>query len=172
MTLSRKISVVLLFFLLAVSPLLAMGEKQAPMKSQPASLDFSLPDIHGKTVKLSDYRGKVVMLNFWASWCPPCREEMPAMQKLHERLAKEAFAILAVNIEPGGSEKVRDYLKKNGLTFKVLFGGEEIAYRWSIRSIPTTYLINKKGDIVQTIIGPRDWVDADNLEMFMGMIKQ
>jgi len=166
-----KRSLILLFFItLIVSPGLAAGEK--PAGNEPQKLEFSLPDLGGKVVKLSDYKGRVVMLNFWASWCPPCREEMPAMQKLHQLMAKEPFAIVAVNIERGGSEKIRDFIGKNRLTFKVLLNGDELASRLSIRSIPTTYLIDKKGEVVTKIIGARDWADAENLKMFKEMVKR
>lgn len=150
---------------------LCLGEKQpaAPKKD----LDFTLPDLSGKPIKLSDYRGKVVMLNFWATWCPPCRSEMPTMQKLHEKMAQKPFAIVAVNLERGAGDEVRRFVAKNGYTFKVLLDDQgEISSRYSIYSIPTTFIIDKKGKVVDKLIGARDWLSDDNVKTWSKLIEE
>lgn len=165
------------FFLLTMVLCLAgivlgMGEK-GPSTSLKEPLDFTLSDLSGKPVKLSDYRGKVVMLNFWASWCPPCRSEMPAMQKLNEKMAGKPFAIVAVNLEKGAGDAVRKFIAKNGYTFKVLLDDKgEVAARYSIYSIPTTFIIDKKGKVVDKLIGARDWLSDDYLKAWSKLVEQ
>ena len=119
--------------------------------------DFTLQTLEGETVKLSDYRGKKVFLNYWATWCPPCREEMPEMQRFHEAYEDEVV-ILAVN--GTGSEKSREDVKKfvaeNDFTFPILMDKElEINQIYQILSIPTTYFIGTDGVIQEPrIVGP------------------
>jgi peroxiredoxin len=123
------------------------------------SVDFNLPDLSGKAVKLSDYRGKLVLLNFWASWCPPCREEMPSLQKLHEKLKEKKFALLAVSIDRGGNPPLKSFIDRGGYTFQVLLDPEgRVASRYQVISIPTTFVIDRQGKIVERILGGRDWI--------------
>jgi peroxiredoxin len=119
--------------------------------------DFTLQTLEGETVKLSDYRGKKVFLNYWATWCPPCREEMPEMQRFHEAY-KDEVVILAVN--GTGSEKsredVRKFVEERDFTFPILMDKElEINQMYQIISIPTTYFIGTDGVIQEPrIVGP------------------
>ncbi|MFA6170637.1 MAG: TlpA disulfide reductase family protein [Candidatus Margulisiibacteriota bacterium] len=163
----------LLFLVVCLAGLVwGMGEKE-PAASKKELLDFTLPDLAGKPIKLSDYRGKVIMLNFWATWCPPCRSEMPIMQKLHEKMADKPFVIVAVNLERGAGDAVCKFVAKEGYTFKVLLDNEgEVAGRYSIYSIPTTYVINKKGKVVDKLIGARDWLSDEYLKAWSKLIEQ
>ncbi|SDO88835.1 TlpA family protein disulfide reductase [Halobacillus aidingensis] len=119
--------------------------------------DFTLETLNGETVKLSDFRGKKVFLNYWATWCPPCREEMPEMQKFHEKYGDEVV-MLAVN--GTGTEKKREdvgrFVKNGGYTFPILLDKElEINQTYQILSIPTTYFIGTDGVIQEPrIVGP------------------
>jgi len=122
--------------------------------------DFSLKDLDGNTVKLSDYRGKIVFLNFWASWCGPCTSEMPEFKKVHRQFSKEDDAvILAVNLTDGfreTEEKARKFIADNGYTMKVLLDTTGSAAKdYGIYSIPTTYVINRDGSIVTYMEGAR-----------------
>jgi len=122
--------------------------------------DFSLKDLDGNTVKLSDYRGKIVFLNFWASWCGPCTSEMPEFEKVHRQFSKEGDAvILAVNLTDGfreTEEKARKFIADNGYTMKVLLDTTGSAAKdYGIYSIPTTYVINRDGSIVTYMEGAR-----------------
>lgn len=119
--------------------------------------DFTLRDLGGNTVRLQDLRGKVVFLNFWATWCPPCRLEMPTMEQLHREFADQGLVILAVNFRES-QDDVRSFVKQHGLTFTTLLDEEEKAFGlYRAWSLPTTYLINKNGEIVGKVIGYRDW---------------
>ncbi len=119
--------------------------------------DFTLKDLDGNPVRLRDLRGKVVFLNFWATWCPPCRLEMPAMEKLHKELGTQGLTILAINFGEG-SEAIKAFYREQHLTFTTLLDKKtEVFALYKAWSLPTTYLINKKGELVGKVIGFREW---------------
>lgn len=119
--------------------------------------DFTLKDLHGNPISLRDLRGKVVFLNFWATWCPPCRLEMPTMEELHSEFGGQGLVILAINFREG-PEEIDRFFKQRRLTFTTLLDGEGKAFEsYQAWSLPTTYLINKSGEIVGKVIGYRDW---------------
>jgi len=117
--------------------------------------DFALQDAQGKTVRLSDLRGGPVLVNMWASWCPPCQAEMPAMQKTYEIYAKQGFTILAVNTTYQDEQSAAlEFAAQHGLTFPILFdldGSVSRAYR--VQSMPTSFFIDQEGVIRRVIIG-------------------
>lgn len=118
-----------------------------------AALDFKLKDLNGKDVSLSDYKGKKVFLNFWASWCPPCKAEMPDIEKLHQQTKDSDLVILAVNI---GEDKTtaKSFMQSNKYSFTVLLdSNQNIAAQYNISAIPTSFFIDKEGNIVSTIKG-------------------
>lgn len=120
---------------------------------------FRLPTLDGQTIVLSDYRGKVVFLNFWATWCPPCREEMPSMQRLHQRFAQRPFVMIAVN-EDTSAEPVRRFLSELGLTFAVALDPQgTLPARYGVTGYPETFLIDHAGLVVRHVIGPLEWDD-------------
>lgn len=118
--------------------------------------DFELSDMEGNPVKLSDYRGKAVLLNFWASWCPPCRAEMPHMEKLYNKYKDENFDILAVNLtntekNSGDAEK---FVKELGLTFTIPMDVKgEAGSDYNIMAYPTSYFIDSDGVIREKVLG-------------------
>ena len=120
--------------------------------------NFSLADLNGNTVRLTDYKGKVVLLNIWATWCPPCVEEMPSMERLHRELKDELFAILAVSIDSSGAEVVVPFMEKYNLSFTTLTDQKGVMKSlYQTTGIPESFIIDKDGTIAQRIIGPRDW---------------
>ncbi|MBU9674395.1 TlpA family protein disulfide reductase [Planococcus sp. CP5-4] len=124
-----------------------------------AAPDFTLTDQNGETVKLSDYQGKKVILNFWATWCPPCRAEMPHMQEFHENNADGDVEVLAVNLtaQDNGDEAIQSFIDQFGLTFSIPMDETgSTAQTYQIRTVPTTYILNTKGEIAQKIVGPMD----------------
>jgi peroxiredoxin len=119
--------------------------------------DFAVRTINGEVVRLSDFRGKTVVLNFWASWCPPCRAEMPDFQELHEqREAADDFVILAVDKLVEDTEgAVRDFVEGFELTFAVAFDEtDEIVQRYGVRGLPSTFFIDRDGILRQKSLGP------------------
>lgn len=137
---------------------------------QPAP-DFTFPDLHGKEVSLSDYRGKVVLVNIWATWCGPCRDEMPSMQRLYERLKGKDFEILAVSIDSTGSKAVAPFMEELNLTFPALLDPEgKIRTLYGITGVPESYVVDKKGILVEKVIGPLDWSTPKVLRFFQDLI--
>ena len=121
--------------------------------------NFTLRTLNGKRVSLHDYRGKVVLLHFWATWCKPCREELPTLQQLWEGLKGEELVLLAVAVDGRGKKQVEDYIGRYHFTFPVLLdAGGEVRRSYIVRGIPTTYIIGKDGNFSGIAIGPRDWM--------------
>ncbi|PLY01385.1 MAG: thioredoxin [Desulfuromonas sp.] len=133
--------------------------------------DFSLQDVHGKTVRLADMQGKVVFLNFWATWCPPCRVEMPSMEMLNEVFASQGFVMLAVNVEPEGRETVPPFLKSNPHEFSVLLDYEtKVQNAYGVYRFPETFLIDKQGRIARHYIGAYDWSSVEILKQIKELV--
>jgi thiol-disulfide isomerase/thioredoxin len=118
---------------------------------------LALKDLSGRTHALADHRGKVLLINFWATWCEPCREEMPSMRTLRERLAGRPFEILAVNYGESAS-RVRDFLERERLDFLTLLDPNQDAARaWRVRVLPGSFLVDAEGRVRYSVIGELDW---------------
>ena len=129
--------------------------RPAPSSSAP---DFIVPGLAGPALRLSDFKDQVVFLNFWATWCPPCKEEMPSMERLYRRYKDKGFTILAVSIDAGGPAPVAAFVKKFGLTFPIGLDPKlSVANQYTVRGLPATFLIDRKGAVAAVAIGPRDW---------------
>lgn len=117
--------------------------------------DFTLQDTQGKTVQLSALRGRPVLLNMWASWCPPCKAEMPVMQKIHEQYGAEGFTLLAVNTTyQDNRQNAFEFASSLGLTFPVLFDLDgSVSQKYQVRSMPTSFFIDREGTIQRVVIG-------------------
>ena len=122
-------------------------------QSDGVASDFSLKDMSGKTVRLSDYKGKVVLLEFWATWCPPCRASVPGLEKLHKAYKDKGLVLLAVSMDEGGWDEVQAYVKESGITYTVLKGTEDVATKYQVRSIPMMLVLNKEGKITKRYLG-------------------
>jgi thiol-disulfide isomerase/thioredoxin len=135
---------------------LAAGGTLKPWESG-ATPPLKLRDLQGKEHTLADYRGKVVLLNFWATWCDPCREEMPAMQRLQDKLAGKPFAILAVDYGEG-APRVSDFLKKVPLRFTVLLDRDtSAATAWKVKVLPTSLVIDAEQKVRFVAVGDVGW---------------
>jgi peroxiredoxin len=122
-------------------------------QSDTMASDFSLQDMSGKTVRLSDYKGKVVLLEFWAAWCPPCRASVPGLEKLHKAYKDKGLVLLAVSMDEGGWDEVRSFITESGITYTVLKGTEDVAAKYQVRSIPMMLVLNKEGKISKRYLG-------------------
>ena len=143
--------------------------------------DFEAVDLQGRAVSLSDLRGEVVFLNVWATWCPPCREEMPSMQRLYERLGPEGLRIVAVSIDsdpgktdasgrPGGD--VQEFAEEYGLTFDIWHDPSgEIQQVYRTTGIPESFVIDRNGIIVKKVIGATEWDSDANVELFRRLLR-
>lgn len=129
--------------------------------------DFTLPTLDGGSITLSGLKGKVVLINFWTTWCPPCREEMPSLEKLYRHFKHEKFTLLAVDIMEH-PETVKTFARKYDLTFPILLDkAGDVSAKYGANAIPTTYIIDKKGKAVGKAIGPRKW-NGDHAKDIIG----
>lgn len=133
---------------------LSIGEPSSDLVGKPA-LDFKLDALDGKTYRLENLRGKVVLIDFWATWCPPCRKELPAIEKIYREYGEKGLVVLAVTSEP---ERVAaSFIEKHGYTFPVLIDAEQTAYDlYAVRSIPVVIVIDRQGRISAHVTGQRD----------------
>lgn len=133
---------------------------------------FTLPGLDGSMVSLADYKGKTVLLNIWATWCPPCVAEMPSMEKLYQELKNEDFEILAVSIDVTGSNEVAPFMKKHRLSFPALIDTQgTIKDLYQTTGVPESFIIDKDGIIAKKIIGPREWATPDVINYFRNLIQ-
>jgi len=133
--------------------------------------NFLLKDIHGNTVRLHDLKGKVVLLNFWATWCPSCRFEMPSMEALHKELSSQGLAVLTVALRES-AEDVRSFYDEHSLSFPALLDHDsEASELYETWSLPTSFVINKHGYIVGKVIGYRDWNSDQIKDFFLHLLE-
>jgi thiol-disulfide isomerase/thioredoxin len=171
----RHIIILLGFFLVILSGC-SDSSQQSPSAGPPAvgqmAPDFTLNDLGGKSQTLSALRGKVVIVNFWATWCPPCREEMPSMEQLHRELADEGLVILAVNIEKNGRQTVPQLLAGNPHSFPILIDEQEtVQKRYGVFKFPESFIVRKDGVIDDKVIGAIDWAHPPTIAYFRNLLK-
>ncbi len=132
----------------------------------PPPMDFELPDLEGRRVRLSELKGKVVVINFWTTWCPSCRIEMPDLEKLHQHFRDRELVLLAVDLRES-RQMVRKYFQDRKLNFTALLDGDgEVGRSFGIRSIPTTFIIDKSGGMVGKAFGARQWGGDRSFSLF------
>lgn len=124
-----------------------------------AAPDFRAVDLAtGETVGLEDYRGEVMLLNIWATWCAPCEEEMPSMQRLHDELSPHGLRVVAVSVDVGSGDKVQSWTQERGLTFDILHDPtRSIERRYQTTGVPESFVIDGQGTIVKKVIGSLEW---------------
>jgi peroxiredoxin len=146
----------------------AVKQAGAPARTDNATLapDFTLKDLNGKAMKLSDHRGKVVILDFWATWCPPCRAEIPFFIELMKQYSKDGLVILGAAVDEAG--RVKNFYKQYGMNYQVAVADQETPQLYGgIMGIPTTFVIDKDGYIIQKYVGfrPKSVFEADFLKL-------
>ena len=135
--------------------------------------DFQLEDNKGNLVALSALRGKVVLVNFWATWCPPCRAEMPSMERLNNAMAGEDFVLLAINIEENGRSSVAELLQKTPHTFPILYDEQGVVQElYGVYKFPESFVITKDGMIDDKVVGAIDWAHPETIAYFRGLTKE
>ena len=159
------------FLFAAVLMLLAMpsvaqqaGDGLTRLADAPLAPDFSLLDMDGAVHRLSEYRGRVVIVNFWATWCPPCREEMPSMQRAWEQLRTEGILMLGINVGEN-EDTIFQFTADYPVDFPLLLDIDSaVTGEWPVRGLPTTYVVDPDGRLVYQAIGSREWDDPDLLD--------
>jgi DsbE subfamily thiol:disulfide oxidoreductase len=146
--------------------------KLQEMKDRPVAPDFTLPNPDGRKIALKDFRGKVVFLNFWATWCESCRDEMPSMERLYREFKGKGLEIVAVNIK----EKRQDalaFVRELKLSYPVLMDPEgEVGLLYGAFGLPATYLIDRKGVVLARMWGPADWYSPAAKALIKTLVEQ
>jgi cytochrome c biogenesis protein CcmG/thiol:disulfide interchange protein DsbE len=118
---------------------------------------FALRSLDGKTVNFSQFQGKVVLVDFWASWCRPCRRSIPDLNSLYQKYSPEGFEVVGISLDKSGTSRLQEFAKKIGITYTVVMGSREIAQRWDTGpAIPVAYLVDREGEIVGKYVGLQD----------------
>lgn len=150
-----------------------LNDESITVKDNPVAPDFTLPGLDGESVSLGDYRGKVVLLNIWATWCPPCLAEAPSMEKLYNRFKDDDFKLLAVSIDEDGKNAILPFMKSKDLSFTVLLDPEGIITKlYGTTAVPESFIIRKDGKIDGKIKGAIDWMSPKVIEYLTNLIEE
>jgi len=169
----------LLFTLLFVAlPLMASAWSERPQEAPVAvtvgsmAPDFTLENVQGEKVSLSQLRGKVVIVNFWATWCPPCRSEMPSMEVLQRTFKDDGLVLLAINIEKEGRPVVEKFLKESPYSFQILLDDNaSVQNRYNVFQFPESFIVDRNGIVVKKVIGAVPWMSGNIYNLLHFMLK-
>jgi peroxiredoxin len=133
---------------------------------------FTLKSLGGEEVSLSQFRGKYVLINFWATWCGPCKIEMPSLEALYQQFKNKNFSLLAISNDMFGATIVKPFVKANHLNFTILLDQKlKVSNAFGVTSLPSTFMIDPKGEIIGTLIGAEDWATPSNILYFENLLK-
>lgn len=133
--------------------------------------DFTAPRLGGGNFRLVEARGKTLLINFWATWCPPCREEMPAMERLWQEHKTDGFVIVAVSVD-ADPKVVAPYIKEHGYTFPVVLDPKmEVANTYGVRALPSSFVVDRKGGLLALALGPRAWDNRASHALVEGLAR-
>jgi peroxiredoxin len=167
--------VILILFAVVFAISLLVKDKHVAKKiirSGDRAPEFRLQALDGRQVSLSDFRGKVVLVHFWATWCPPCVEEIPTLDRLYRELKGREFELLAVSADEGGVEAVTAFMKKNRLNVPVLLDPDRtVAGLYGTYKFPETYIVDRQGVVRYKAIGPRNWSDLAHVKIVRNIIE-
>jgi len=150
--------------LILILTLVGCGKKQIDSDSDSAKApQFTLPDINGNQVSLSDFDGKVVILDFWATWCPPCVKEVPHFIELYDEYKEQGFEMVGISLDARGANDVKPFVEKMNVNYTMLIGNQDVTKQYGgIGGIPTTFVIDKAGQIRQKYVGYREKAVFEN----------
>ena len=147
-------------------------QKKATVAENKPAPDIAVSSLQNVPLRLSDLKGKVVLLNFWATWCPPCREEIPSMIKLNNFMAGKPFQMVAVSIDEGGQSSVELFLKESGFGLPAYIDPENKASKtYGITGVPETFIIDKNGILKKKVVGPLAWDSPEVIGFLEGLMK-
>jgi thiol-disulfide isomerase/thioredoxin len=169
----KRSALPVILLLLVFGAVVLLQQWQREPTANFAAPDFVLPDLDGRLHQFANLRDKVVFLNLWATWCPPCRLEMPSMERLHRRLQGRPFVLLAVNEDGDDGNAVLPFVKSLGLTFPILLDQQgRLPPRFGVTGYPETFIIDRTGNVVKHIIGPADWDSEDMVAYLVSLLDQ
>jgi cytochrome c biogenesis protein CcmG, thiol:disulfide interchange protein DsbE len=144
----------------------------AEVKEKKPAPEINVSSLKNVPLKLSDLKGKVVLLNFWATWCPPCREEIPSMMKLNSAMAGKPFQMVAVSVDEGGVPEIESFFKTSGFSLPTYTdpGGAAVK-TYGITGVPESFVIDKNGILVKKVVGPFAWDSAETIAFLEGLMK-
>jgi len=161
--------VIVVVLILAYGVLTRMSDEKAgnlPQVGQPLA-DFALTDLQGNTVQLSALRGNVVFINVWATWCQPCIDEMPTIERLYNQLHPRGLEVVAISLDPLGAQVIEPFMRRYRLTFPVLLDVKsEVERLYGTTGVPESFIVDKQGRLVEKVVGPRDWSSPQTLALF------
>lgn len=153
----RLVSISVLLCIITLTACSREETAQPAMEGKVAP-DFTVRDLAGKETKLSELKGKVALVNFWATWCPPCREEVPSMAILNRLMAGKPFRMLAISIDQGGKKAVETFFRQANTAIPAYLDSDGVIGKmYGITGVPETFVIDRKGVIIKKVIGPLDW---------------
>jgi len=152
----RKLFLFILPFALIFLSCTKAGKTEDPGNNYSFAPNFTLRDLKGNEISLSDYRDKIVILNFWTTWCKPCRIEIPGFVEIYEEYKDKGMEILGISLDRAGSKQILKFVEENKMSYPVLLGTKEIAMDYEIQVIPITFIIDKKGKTRHKHIGYMD----------------
>ncbi len=134
--------------------------------------DIVLPDLQGDTFRLSDHRGEVILLNFWASWCAPCIEEMPSLERLHRALEAKGLRVVAVSVDDD-VQIIERFREEYDLSFLILHdAGASVSHAFETFKYPETFIVDRDGRLISKVIGARDWITPRIMVDIVGLLKE
>jgi peroxiredoxin len=168
---------VLLFQITCTEKKVETEKKAVPLKTGieigNIAPDFNIKNLKGGMTSLSDYRGKIVLINFWATWCGPCKAEMPSMEALYRSHGRDDFEILAVSIDLGDEAPVRSFVGDFGFTFPILLDSQfDVNDLFQVRVVPTSIVVDRDGVVTDRLLGAKDWNDPDAQLFVKELIKR
>ena len=160
-----------LLTILALS-ILFSASAAAQVKEGENAPNFTLKNLDGKEISLNQFRGKHVLINFWATWCGPCKIEMPSLEALYERFKDRNFVLLAISNDMFGANIVKPFVKAHNINFPVLLDQRlKVSNAFGVVSLPTTFMIDPQGKIIGTLFGAEDWATPSNILYFENLLK-
>ncbi len=165
----RILTFCFLIILSAVHNTAVAGKLMDPVSGEPKAEEFSLATVNGKSASLENFQGKFVLLNFWATWCAPCRKEMPSMSNLHNQLQSRGLEVVGVHVGPSLAG-VKKFLEAVPVDFTILIDKNMSLASWGVRGLPTTFLINPDGKIIYKAAGERVWDSPEMVEFLDELI--
>ena len=166
---SNFLTVSLIILTLFIQPIQANDMLMDPMPAANPAPDFNLMGMDGETHTLEDLKGQFVLVNFWATWCNPCKVEMPLLEKLHQTLKSEKFTVLGLHVGPG-PENIEEFKKLMPISFPI-YVDMDLEVNWGVPGLPTTFLMNPEGKLIYRAVGKREFASDEMVNFLKSQIE-